>query len=200
MAGKQRETDWSQVEADYRAGVKSLRQIASEHGITEGAIRKRAKKEDWARDLAAKIRAQADALVRKDAVRAKVRNETCVPEKVVVEANAEVQASVMREHRAGLTKARELVHKLLTELEQVTDSRELLNDLAEIMAGADDGAHAKRVEAMTRVIALSGRASNVKTLVESLTKLVAVEREVFGIRPPETTGGSSLVDLLSQLQ
>ena len=31
---------WPTIEADYRAGVKSVRQIASEHGISEGAVRK----------------------------------------------------------------------------------------------------------------------------------------------------------------
>ena len=43
--------DWERIELDYRAGVKSLREIASEHGITEGAIRKRARRDGWERDL-----------------------------------------------------------------------------------------------------------------------------------------------------
>jgi hypothetical protein len=49
-------TKWNVVEAEYRAGIKSLRTIAAEHDISEGAIRKRAKKEEWARDLAASIK------------------------------------------------------------------------------------------------------------------------------------------------
>ena len=43
--------DWERIELDYRAGIKTLRQIAGENGITEGAIRKRAKRDDWDRDL-----------------------------------------------------------------------------------------------------------------------------------------------------
>ena len=35
--------DWEAIETAYRAGVMSLREIASLHGISEGAIRKRAK-------------------------------------------------------------------------------------------------------------------------------------------------------------
>ncbi|HCM9732348.1 sigma-70 RNA polymerase sigma factor region 4 domain-containing protein [Enterobacter kobei] len=31
--------DWEAIETAYRAGVMSLREIASQHGISEGAIR-----------------------------------------------------------------------------------------------------------------------------------------------------------------
>lgn len=43
--------DWEHIELDYRAGVKTLRPIAAEHGITHGAINKRAKRDGWERDL-----------------------------------------------------------------------------------------------------------------------------------------------------
>ena len=61
--------DWEAIESAYRAGVMSLREIASQHGISEGAIRKRAKKDNWTRDLNAKIKSRADDLVRKEEVR-----------------------------------------------------------------------------------------------------------------------------------
>lgn len=57
--------DWEAIETAYRAGVMSLREIAAQHGISEGAIRKRAKRDDWSRDLAAKVKERADDLVRK---------------------------------------------------------------------------------------------------------------------------------------
>lgn len=41
--------DWEAIETAYRAGVMSLREIASQHGISEGAIRKRAKRNDLPR-------------------------------------------------------------------------------------------------------------------------------------------------------
>lgn len=43
-------TDWEAVQELYRVGVASLRAIAAQHNCTEGAIRKRAKKESWPRD------------------------------------------------------------------------------------------------------------------------------------------------------
>ena len=40
---KKKKIDWEKIEVDYRAGVKTLREIADEHNITHGAINKRAK-------------------------------------------------------------------------------------------------------------------------------------------------------------
>ena len=67
--------DWEAIETAYRAGVMSLREIASQHGISEGAIRKRAKRDDWSRDLNAKNQQKADDLVRKREVRRTVRTK-----------------------------------------------------------------------------------------------------------------------------
>lgn len=61
-----RQIDWEKIELDYRAGIKTLRQIADEHGISHVAINKRAKRDGWVRDLSAKIDKKADELVRKD--------------------------------------------------------------------------------------------------------------------------------------
>lgn len=36
--------DWEAIETAYRAGVMSLREIASQHGTSEGAIRYRGRK------------------------------------------------------------------------------------------------------------------------------------------------------------
>jgi len=50
-AGTGAPADWERIELDYRAGIKTLRQIADEHGITHGAVNKRAKRDGWERDL-----------------------------------------------------------------------------------------------------------------------------------------------------
>lgn len=44
-----KEVDWARIECEYRAGVKSQREIARECRLTEGAIRKRAKRDGWTR-------------------------------------------------------------------------------------------------------------------------------------------------------
>lgn len=56
-------TDWIAVEGAYRSGSGSLREIAANNGITEGAIRARAKKHGWMRDPEGTKREQVKALL-----------------------------------------------------------------------------------------------------------------------------------------
>lgn len=63
-------TDWDAIEREYRLGIRANTAIARTYGITEGAIRKRAKAEGWTKDLNAQVKATADDLVRKREVRA----------------------------------------------------------------------------------------------------------------------------------
>nr|WP_276612982.1 hypothetical protein [Klebsiella michiganensis] len=48
--------DWEAIESAYRAGVLSLRDIGDKYGVTEGAIRKRAKKLGWVRNSGTQVR------------------------------------------------------------------------------------------------------------------------------------------------
>lgn len=43
--------DWLAIEADYRPNKLSLRTIGEKYGCTEGAIRKRAKRDGWMREI-----------------------------------------------------------------------------------------------------------------------------------------------------
>src|SRR4051812_29417119 len=49
---KRDEAVWSAVEADFRGGALSNRQISKRHGVSESAIRKRSEAEGWVRTLA----------------------------------------------------------------------------------------------------------------------------------------------------
>ena len=62
-----KKVDWEAVELRFRAGTESLRSIGASF-ITQGAIRQRAKKESWSRDLQARVRDATNAvLLRKTA-------------------------------------------------------------------------------------------------------------------------------------
>lgn len=45
-----RNIDWLSIEGAYRAGVMPLREIGDTYGVSEAAIRKKAKLNDWLRD------------------------------------------------------------------------------------------------------------------------------------------------------
>ncbi|PAV01290.1 hypothetical protein CBG25_17520, partial [Arsenophonus sp. ENCA] len=48
--------DWEAIESAYRAGSLSIRAIGDKYGVTEGAIRKRAKQNGWLRNLTEKVK------------------------------------------------------------------------------------------------------------------------------------------------
>lgn len=180
--------DWEAIECAYRAGVLSVREIAVSNGISHTAINKKAKADGWERDLKAKIKAKADALVSKAVVSKKVSKETLETEKQTIEANAKVIAGIRLSHRADISKSRLLVIKLLDELESQTDNRELYEKLGELMRTHDDKGVDKLNDLYHKVISLSGRSSTMKTLSDSLKTLVALERQAYGMddETPET--------------
>ena len=45
-----RNIDWLAIEGAYRAGIMPLREIGAAYGVSEAAIRKKAKQSDWLRD------------------------------------------------------------------------------------------------------------------------------------------------------
>ncbi|WP_375592287.1 hypothetical protein [Chitiniphilus eburneus] len=192
------QTDWEVIERDYRAGIKSLRQMAEEHGITHGAINKRAKRDGWTRDLSAKIQARADALVSAQAVSSQVSVESKIAEREIVEANANAIVAVRLAHRRDIGRGRELVSRLFSELELQcgADTVALLAQLGEMMRDPDQYGRDRLNDLYQKIISLPGRAKTMKDLAESLTKLVSMERQAFGMDADasEDDRGSTLTE------
>jgi hypothetical protein len=198
-ANKKQATDWIAVEREYRAGIKSSRTLAAEFGISEGAIRKRAKKDDWQRDLAPKIKAKAESMVRTATVRSVVRTESDISERVLVDVNAQVQTNIILSHRTDIQRARRITMSLLGELEHQTDNVELYEQLAEFMASPDEKGVDKRADLFNKVIGLAGRSTTMKTLADSLKSLVALEREAFGVDQQQNSNESGIETVLKRI-
>lgn len=183
--------DWERIEQDYRAGVLSIREIASQHGITHGAINKRAKRDGWERDVAAKITAKADALVSKRQVSTLVSTERAVSERILIEANAQVIADVRMAHRGDIRKARDLTMTLLNELELTTLTNHLFAELGEMLRCPDEKGQDKLNDLYHKVIGLPSRVGSIKHLADALKTLVTLEREAYGIsNDPEPPSGN----------
>lgn len=139
-----RKIDWVGIKNHYRAGLLSIREIASLHGISHTTIQRHVKAEGWTRDLKAKVHAKADALVLKQdnseavATSNSVESQTPQSEKVIVESNAKVIADVRLEHRAFMTRFRKIYEKLVAELEFQTESPELFERLGEWLSDKED--------------------------------------------------------------
>jgi len=173
--------DWERIEADYRVGILSIREIAASQGITDTAIRKRAKRDGWVRDLAAKVQAKADALVRTAEVRSKVRTEGAIPERELIDAGAETVATVKLTQRKDIARARTLAMSLLAELEAETGSIDLFHELGEMLRAEDDKGQDKRNDLYQKVISSAGRIDSMKKMADTIKVLVALEREAYGI-------------------
>jgi hypothetical protein len=191
--------DWERIEAEYRAGILSLREIAAKHeGSNHVAIARRAKKEEWTRDLSARIQAKAEALVTEQTVTADVTASKAVTAKQVVEENAQAIANVRLAHRKDISRSRTLAMLLLQELEQQTGNQDLLEGLRELMAPPDgedskanEAAYNKRMEMFDRVVSLAGRTDIMKKLSETLKNLIGLEREAYGLKTGDSDPGDS---------
>ncbi|HGN1987835.1 TPA: hypothetical protein ACKRWY_001503 [Proteus mirabilis] len=194
--------DWEAIESAYRAGVMSIREIASQYEITHQAISKRAKKEGWERDLKAKVKARAENLVAKREVASLVATEKAISERQLIEANAEVIANVRMEHRGDIRRARELTNNLFDELSAECADVPALRKLGELMFSPDDNGRDKLNEIYNSIISLPERVKSVKALSETLKNLVGLERQAYGlddVQPNKTASQlSELMDDLSK--
>lgn len=170
--------DWDAIELAYRSGVLSTREIGAQHDVSHTLINRKAKADNWDRDLSAKIKAKADAIVSKAGVSSEVSTET---EKQTIAANADLVAGVQLSQRKDIQRSRKMVMSLLDELEFQTDNMELLHQLGELLHKPDDKGIDKRNELFNKVISLSSRSGTMKSLAESLKTMVGLERQAFGI-------------------
>ncbi|MEG3012758.1 MAG: hypothetical protein RR845_26040, partial [Pseudomonas sp.] len=106
-----KQPDWEAIERAYRAGLLSLRAIASEHGVAHNTIMKRAEKEGWQRDLTSKVRSAV-----KDKVTRSVTTDgdqkKLVTDAEIIEEASDQAAAVVLAHRSGLAQWRGIASKL----------------------------------------------------------------------------------------
>lgn len=205
MPAKKR-VDYDRIEAGWRAGVLSPHQLAAQYTaetgepVSHAAIIKHFTKLEVPRDLSAKVAAKANAKVDAAMVTRKVTAVTKIPEKEIVEAVANSQASIRLAHRADIDRTRRLCMRMLAELEQQSAAPELLGEVAEILAGVPPeemtkAQRAKLADAAARAGSLQSRSSTMRSLSESLKSLVALERQAYGIKeeaaPPPDPGVAS---------
>jgi len=192
--------DWDAVEPHYRAGIRSLKDMAAEFGCSDAAIIKHAKAHKWSRNLKAKIQQRAAEKVSAAMVSAEVSALTKVTENLRIEVESEVQSRITLSHRADITRGRKLTMALMEELEMQTGSAEDFEKLGELMAAPDDKGFDKLNELYRKVISTPGRIDSVKKISETLKNLIALEREAFGLDSAKPqTPGDALDNLLSAL-
>ena len=180
--------DWDLLEIEFRQGKRSLRNIGEQFGISESAIRKKAKSAGWEQDLSARIDAKTEALVLKKEHREKVaRGEAEDTDEGVVTSASEVRAEAVWQQRTDTSRARGVVNNLFLELEQmVGDNVDNLKKLGDRLCEPNENGIDKLNDTYQKVISLPGRADVAKKLVESLEKSINLERKILRIKDEES--------------
>lgn len=143
--------DWEAIEKDWRAGIKSKKQMSDDHMVSRAAIDKHFAKLGIDRDLKAQIQAQAQALVARSV--AKVTCGDQASQDQIIETNASTSAQVQLNQRMDIRKLNDFVRKLRETIElQEIDVTEL-----------------PRLVDMT------------KKLTETMRLAISMEREAYGI-------------------
>lgn len=173
--------DWEAVEREYRAGLRSLKDIGAEFGVSDAGIIKRAKRDGWVRDRSKKIMAKAEALVSEKEVSAKVSAQTKITERQIVETNALMIAEKVISQREDVKRARSIVQKLFAEVEAECDHKEDFANIGELLADPDANGRDRLNDAYRAAISLPERIKSAKALADALKVLIELERKVLRI-------------------
>jgi hypothetical protein len=95
--------DWEAIEAEYRTGRFSLRQLSDRHGPSEAAIRKRAKgdakRPPWKKDLTDAVRKRTREKITREALPPEARDALNDDDEAIVEHAATENSAVVHGHR-----------------------------------------------------------------------------------------------------
>ena len=186
--------DWEEIERLYRADLRTNAQLARDFGIHATTITRRVKKYAWKRDLKNRIKERANALVQERAVKKLESDDQTIEE------NAQITANIRLSHRQDIGDARSIAMTLLDDLKaQIgTDNRARLEDLfiAALKANAIDES---ALEAYERVTSLSNHVRVMKDLADTMTKLVTLERQAYGLDDVDSSPVDALTTLLHSI-
>jgi len=164
--------DWEEIEAQYRAGVLSTVQIAKAHGLTEGAIRARAKTKDWVRDLSTKIRVRTEA----ELLRVEARGRR-LDEKGTIHQAVITRIDISERQRASIDRLRRIADAIVSRVEELNPKIEIYD-----YATAD-----KAVGVVAKATSAVGQ-------------LIALERQSWAMdEPAAQTAASATDDLIKRL-
>lgn len=131
--------DIDELEKAYRSGVKSLRNIAKDFGISEAVIRKYANNREWSRDLSARIKAKAEEIVRNTAVRESVRTDLArITENEIIKSSAELQAGAILEESEEIKRLKRLSDGFELELAALSDAEMDLEKRTRVLKSLTD--------------------------------------------------------------
>lgn len=200
-------SDWELIERHYRAGIKTLRQIGKDYGVSHTAVAQRATKFGWTRDLTEKIQQAAKSLVTAKVVSKALSNslskDRLLSDVETVKAYSEVVASVEMTQRSDIELALNLSRSQMLELTALSNPAftQDLERLAELLdQGGEDESGKVRTDKLNElyryVISLPGRVKMVKEIAAAHGVYIPVQRKVFKLDGDEKSNASAYEDML----
>lgn len=171
--GRRSDIDWEAIERDYSIGQLSLRQLAKKHEVTLSSITRKIKKDEWTRDLSEQVRTQTKAglirLAAENAVEKSAQSEQS--DALSIQAAVATNVLVVSGHRKDIQAETARVAKLGEKVDQLMSETKDMKQFATL-------------------------ASAHESLVRSRARLIALEREAYGIGEAEPPpDDDNLIDL-----
>lgn len=165
--------DWEIVEREYRAGVLSVRQIAEAAGADPRSVRRKAKQENWTRDLTDRVRSAAEALLSVEPESAESApaphpQRARAREDEIVERGAAKMVHIVQEHRQDLARLRAQKTRVLNML----DDRQT-KDADLTAARIDDPKY--------EPLSIAETAAILEVIARIDARLIPLERQAFSI-------------------
>lgn len=194
-----RKIDWDRIEAEYRVGQLTVRELGEKHGVAFESISRHMKKRGIERDLTDQVRAATKAAVIANEVN---KASTERQQKVVdaVSVAAKVNSDLIERHKGAIGALRGLAETMAAELVQSSEALQSGVKDDDIVAAAGAlGLSADQVRSLVANVALPARAMVADKLAGVITKLVPLERKTYGIDEGDgDTKSASWIDLLEQ--
>ena len=206
MAAKQKDVDWSGVELHYCAGIRSLKDIGDEYGVSDAGILKRAKRDGWTRDLKAKTKARAEAKVSAAAVSAVVSEQKRANQNELIEANAEILAKADLLNRKDVILALDVSRSQLQEVATLCDPKfhDMLIAVGEMMDKSGRDENGKMVvdkvnELYFYIIGLAGRVKLAKEIAAAFGVYIPMQRKILKLEDDGHRNQTELDALLARI-
>ena len=188
--------DWEALEVEYRTGKYSNRQLGAKFGVSESAIRYRAKGKGWQKDLSKKVQQQTRIRATQNAVVDKVRKqreaqgadvEAPLTEDEIVDAAAEQSATIITRHQQRIDTYQIIVDDFATRIKEQVEAGKIT-------------VIAKNGEPVEIDVPLDYVGKSIGNGVMALERLVKLERQAHGIDSDERSDeGETLEALLAEV-
>ena len=185
--------DWISIEKDYRTAQISNVENGKKHGVSEGMIRKRAKKYGWKKDLAEIVKKQ----VREKLVRDEVRDSNAeTTDQEIVDAASNRGAEVIKIHRKDVQRSQSLVRLFQSQLDDAAQNRDELETQIEAETTGQDGkVNYKRRSSLLKAVSLPAHAGILRDLTIAQKNLIGLERQSYNLDDK-----TPLDDLIEKIQ